>query len=75
MIAMALFAAQLGYGQGTVALSSLAGLAGGLWLLGRRLGIGRAVSDYRPVMLRCQRHGERTIEFNPETKTTGANHE
>lgn len=73
MIGTALFGASLGYGQGAVALASLAGLVGGLWLVKRRSVGGQASARYQPVILGHQPLGERTIELKP--RTAGANHE
>ena len=73
MIGTALLGASLGYGQGAVASSSLAGLAGGLWLVKRRSGSGQAIAHYQPVILGRQPLSERSVEF--KTRNAGENHE
>jgi sigma-E factor negative regulatory protein RseC len=73
MIAIALLGAQLGYGQLTVALSSFAGLAAGLWLVKARANRQGAADSYQPVLLRQQAAGECSIEFEPLVR--GAKHE
>jgi sigma-E factor negative regulatory protein RseC len=73
MIGMALLSASLDSGQGAVALSSLGGLLGGLWLVRRRWGAGQAIAHYRPVILRRPTWSERTVEF--KTRNAGVNHE
>lgn len=73
MIGMALLSSGLGHGQGTVAVSSVVGLIGGLGLVrhlsGRRLSSAR----YQPVILRRQRGDEFAIELKP--RNTGVHHE
>jgi len=73
MIAMALFSARLGYGQGALAVSSLAGLAGGLGWLRHRAGSARALGGYRPVILKRLPASAGVVELKPET--IGVNHE
>lgn len=73
MIGTALVSAALGYGQGALALSSLVGLAGGLWLVQHRFGSRRAIARYQPVILERPQLSEHTLEF--KTPNTGANHE
>jgi len=56
MIALAVGATEAGFGQAGIALISLGGLGGGLWLAGRlprrRPTQGQAESDCQPVILR-----------------------
>jgi sigma-E factor negative regulatory protein RseC len=73
MITAALAGAHLGQGQLAPALSSLAGLAGGLWLVKHRSGRRRVMARYRPVITGRPPLGEHTIEF--KTRNTGVEHE
>jgi len=73
MIAIALFGARLGYGQGALVLSSFAGLAAGLWLVKNYANARGQSRRFQPLLLRRQAIGESTIEFKPAT--TGENHE
>lgn len=73
MIGAALLSDYFGLGQGMLALSSLVGLIGGLWLVKRCSGNRTTRTRYQPVILGRQRSDECTIEFKPEN--TGVNHE
>lgn len=73
MIATTLLSACLGQSPATLAVSSLLGLAGGLFLVRRRLGGGQVLAHYQPVILGRPRSGARSVEF--KTRITGVNHE
>ncbi len=73
MIGAALLSAHLGHGQGVLALSSLLGLGGGLWLVRRHSVNSQAIAGCQPVMLKRRHSGECTIEFKP--RNTGVHHE
>jgi len=73
MIGAALLGASLGYGQSAVALASLAGLIGGLWLVKSRSVGGQASARYQPVILGHQPLSKHTVDLKP--RTAGANHE
>jgi sigma-E factor negative regulatory protein RseC len=73
MIVVALLAASRGSGQGVVALSSLGGLIGGLWLVRRRWGSGASIAHYRPAIIGRPGWGQHTVEF--KTRNTGVDHE
>jgi sigma-E factor negative regulatory protein RseC len=73
MIATALLSSGLGHGQGSVAMSSVVGLIGGLWLV-RHLSCRKlSFARYQPVILRRQRADEFAIELKP--RNTGVHHE
>jgi sigma-E factor negative regulatory protein RseC len=73
MIVIALLGTQLGQGQVTLALSSFAGLAAGLWLVKARANRQETADRYQPVLLRQHPAGECAIEIEPLVR--GADHE